>query len=27
MEEFEELIKNQAATEEEIPQEVLGPDA
>jgi len=27
MEEFEELIKNQAATEEEIPQEVLGSDA
>ena len=27
MEEFEELIKNQAAAEEEIPQEVLGSDA
>ena len=27
MEEFEELIRNQAATEEEIPQEVLGSDA
>ena len=27
MEEFEELIKNQAATEEDIPQEVLGSDA
>jgi segregation and condensation protein B len=26
MEEFEELIKNQAATEEEIPEEVLGSD-
>src|SRR5215468_5208072 len=27
MEEFEELIKNQAAAEEEIPEEVLGSDA
>src|SRR5215467_227088 len=27
MEEFEEILKNQAAAEEEIPEEVLGPDA